>query len=56
MKPRRRRKLLSKWRVTMNDEIILTGGRMTPGVVRIDNLVYRPMSANSSFVHEILVF
>jgi len=38
----------------MCDEIPLTGGRMTPNVVKKGNYVLRPCCANSKFVHEVL--
>jgi Phosphotransferase enzyme family len=36
-------------------EIPLTGGRITPGVVRVGETVRRPTNANSAFVHELLL-
>ena len=38
----------------MFDEIPLTGGRITQGVVKKGNYVLRPCCANSNFVHEVL--
>lgn len=38
----------------MENEILLTGGRVTQGVVRIGNHVHRPQCANAAFVHETL--
>jgi Ser/Thr protein kinase RdoA (MazF antagonist) len=38
----------------MEQEIALTGGRTTTGVVRIGNTVHRPSSARAAFVHELL--
>jgi len=38
----------------MNDEIPLTGGRMTQGVVKKGNYVLRPCCINSVFVQEVL--
>lgn len=38
----------------MSEEIPLTGGRVTTGVMRIGNTVRRPQSANASFVHRLL--
>ncbi len=35
-------------------EIPLTGGRVTPGVVRVGNTVRKPASAKSGFVHHLL--
>jgi thiamine kinase-like enzyme len=40
----------------MEEEIILTGGRVTKGVVKKGNLVYRPCCNNSEFVHNILLW
>jgi len=40
--------------MNMSDEIPLTGGRMTQGVVRKGNYVLRPCCTNSVFVHEVL--
>lgn len=37
-----------------NDEIPLHGGRVTPGVVRIDDTVRRPPTLNSDFVRRLL--
>lgn len=33
---------------------VLTGGRVTPGVVQVDDTVRRPTGAHSGFVHELL--
>jgi Ser/Thr protein kinase RdoA (MazF antagonist) len=38
----------------MNEVIPLTGGRITPGVVRIGDTVRRPTNSNSDFVHDLL--
>ena len=38
----------------MEQEIALTGGRTTTGVVRIGNTVHRPIGARAAFVHELL--
>jgi aminoglycoside phosphotransferase (APT) family kinase protein len=38
----------------MTEPIPLTGGRITPGVVRIGDTVRRPTNPNSDFVHELL--
>lgn len=38
----------------MCDEIPLKGGRMTQGVVRKGDYVFRPCCPNSSFVHDVL--
>jgi thiamine kinase-like enzyme len=35
-------------------EIPLSGGRVTPGVTRVDNTVRRPLFKNSGFVHSML--
>lgn len=37
-------------------EIPLTGGRLTPGIVRIGNTVHRPSKNNAGFVHELLLW
>jgi hypothetical protein len=37
-----------------NVEIALTGGRATPGVVRVGDTVRRPLGAHSAFVHDVL--
>ncbi len=39
----------------MENEILLTGGRITQGVVRIGETVRRPQRANAAFVHSVLV-
>ena len=36
------------------DQILLTGGRTTPGVVRVGQTVRRPSALNSDFVHRLL--
>jgi len=36
------------------NEIILTGGRITPNVTRRGDVVYRPCCSNSDFVHRVL--
>ena len=38
----------------MEQEVALTGGRTTTGVVRIGNTVHRPIGARTAFVHELL--
>lgn len=38
----------------MDNEILLTGGRITQGVVRIGDRVHRPQCANAKFVHCVL--
>lgn len=38
------------------DEILLTGGRTTEGVMRRGEFVLRPLCENSGFVHKILLF
>ena len=38
----------------MENEILLTGGRITQGVVRIGERVYRPQCENAGFVHAVL--
>ena len=40
----------------MEEEIILTGGRVTKGVVKKGNFVYRPCCVNSNFVHDVLLW
>jgi len=37
-------------------EILLLGGRLTPGIVRIGNTVHRPAKSNAVFVHELLLW
>lgn len=37
-------------------EISLSGGRLTPGIVRVGNTVHRPVKANAAFVHDLLLF
>ena len=37
-------------------EISLKGGRTTPGVVRIDDTVCRPLGPHSEFVHQVLIY
>jgi len=39
---------------TMEQELALTGGRTTTGVVRIGNTVHRPIGARAAFVHALL--
>lgn len=39
----------------MENEILLTGGRVTQGVVRIGSRVHRPQCANAAFVHAALL-
>ena len=36
------------------EEVLLTGGRITPNVTRMGNIVYRPCCPNSPFVHHVL--
>lgn len=38
----------------MENEILLTGGRVTQGVVRIGDKVHRPQCRNAAFVHTVL--
>ena len=38
----------------MENEILLTGGRITQGVVRIGNHVHRPQCENAGFIHTVL--
>lgn len=38
----------------MENEILLTGGRVTQGVVRVGNRVHRPQCANAEFIHTVL--
>lgn len=38
----------------MENEVLLSGGRITTGVVRVGNTVRRPATASSSFVAELL--
>lgn len=38
----------------MENEILLTGGRITQGVVRIGDFVHRPECAHSGFIHAVL--
>jgi thiamine kinase-like enzyme len=40
----------------MDEEVLLTGGRVTAEVVRKGNLIYRSMCKNSFFVHQVLRF
>lgn len=42
--------------MTDDREIPLTGGRITQGVVRKGDLVLRPVCANGSFVHDVLLW
>ena len=37
-------------------EIPLSGGRLTPGIVRVGNTVRRPAKDNAAFVHDLLFF
>jgi hypothetical protein len=37
-------------------EISLSGGRLTPGIVRVGDTVRRPAKGNASFVHDLLLF
>jgi Phosphotransferase enzyme family len=37
------------------DELLLTGGRSTPGVVRVGDTVRRPLKPDSDYVHALLV-
>lgn len=37
-------------------EIPLSGGQLTPGIVRVGNTVRRPPKRNAAFVHNLLVF
>jgi hypothetical protein len=37
-------------------EIPLSGGRLTPGIMRVGNTVRRPSKGNAAFVHELLLF
>ncbi|WP_202970755.1 aminoglycoside phosphotransferase family protein [Saccharothrix sp. ALI-22-I] len=39
---------------TPDTEVLLTGGRITPGVVRVGDTVRRPTTASSAFVAELL--
>ena len=39
-----------------NNEIILSGGRTTTGVVRVGNTVRRPAKKNSEYANQVLVF
>jgi hypothetical protein len=36
--------------------IPLSGGRLTPGIVRVGNAVRRPAKGNAAFVHDLLLF
>jgi hypothetical protein len=38
------------------EEIPLSGGRLTPGIVRVGNTVRRPPNCNPAFVHDLLLF
>jgi hypothetical protein len=38
-----------------DDEVALTGGMSTPGVVRIGDTVRRPLKPDSEFVHALLL-
>ncbi len=37
------------------EEMSLSGGRLTPGIVRVGNTVRRPVKANAAFVHDLLL-
>jgi Ser/Thr protein kinase RdoA (MazF antagonist) len=37
------------------DEVLLPGGRTTPGVVRVGDTIHRPRKPNSPFVHRVLM-
>jgi hypothetical protein len=37
-------------------EIPLSGGQLTPGIVRVGNTVRRPAKGNAAFVHDLLLF
>src|SRR5713101_2222896 len=37
-------------------EIPLSGGRLTPGIVRVGITVRRPAKGNAEFVHDLLLF
>lgn len=37
-------------------EISLSGGRLTPGIVRVGNTVRRPAKDNAAFVHDLLLW
>jgi Phosphotransferase enzyme family len=37
-------------------EIPLSGGQLTPGIVRVGNTVRRPSKGNAAFVHDLLIF
>jgi hypothetical protein len=37
-------------------EIPLSGGRLTPGIMRVGNTVRRPSKGNAAFVHDLLLF
>jgi hypothetical protein len=50
--------LRNDWAVNVVDDVIprpLEGGRSTSGVVRIGNMVHRPTSEWSPFIHEVLM-
>lgn len=38
------------------EELPLSGGRLTPGIVRVGNTVRRPPKDNAAFVHDLLLF
>jgi len=42
------------WSNVTEEEIALTGGRVTAGVVRVGSTVRRPVGSNAAFVHELL--
>jgi hypothetical protein len=37
-------------------EIPLSGGQLTPGIIRVGNTVRRPSKGNAAFVHDLLLF
>ena len=37
-------------------EIPLSGGRLTPSIMRVGNTVRRPSKGNAAFVHDLLLF
>jgi hypothetical protein len=47
-------KIWRKYIVETSEEIPLSGGRITQGVVRRGDFVYRPCCSNSVFVHDVL--
>lgn len=40
--------------IPTENEILLTGGRVTQGIVRIGDRVHRPQCANAGFIHAVL--